>query len=928
MAASRTRAADTRQPDGRRDEPDHEPRPSRPRRGAVDLDRQAAAADLDLDAARPPRCAMRGAAGACRSGAGAHAAARSGDASAYTWTSAQPSPGWPRGRGRARRRNWPFATTTVVARPREPRPPVDADRDVRRPSGPPQPIRRRPEHHRVDGSDGADRFGGAVVGVDRERVDRDLGGAGSHPTRGRGRGRGRTGARSEAHERTGPAHRGGDEGGVVAGDLDVGRAGRVVLPTARRGARGRGHRPTTLDAAIDAAEAGVGRGPRRRRRSPAFGATSPIWRSRSITCLTLRTKSPPVISSSSRTSARSSPATQAYIVGDETRVQCARLRQAGVVLGVVEVLPDAFDRTPPLWRARARATARREWTVAVGARRWYVKHDTTPAISAGSSRRGAPPERLGDDEVALGVEAGEELAPLGERPVFDVAPRFEDAQHPVELAGEALAAPAHPALEARRRRGRGARPTRRPATRASCSRSPATGCPASCASSSDARSAWRRSRSRRRRRAEPARDGGDPRRAPEVAAARRERHGQLDVRRGRRGPVEVAGAQPEELAAFAEREHLRGAAGGSARDSSTATRPRRPGRTITSPGRRRSIASAARPEVRRPRRSASSAALQAAVLVDVAGSPPGRVAVSGQRPRGCARSWRSSPTTSRSAWNCANDRFRRWCATSARVPLHEVRGHVVGRPERRRERVRAARRQRRDLVEGHERVPQHDRVPDVVDAAPPGAPGELGVLTRREELVVLAGELRQLLDHHRPGRHVDPERQRLGREHDLHAGRRRTPPRPPPSSAGPCRRDGRRRRPRDRRATRRSRAPRGRRRTSAPCAARRCDGAPCVRPRVGEPEPVGEALLHGLVAPGAAEHERDRREHPLARTARSTTSVRRGVRSRRRGRPRPPGCRPPPDRGAPPRGWAAPHRPARRTSGSRWTWSLPRSPTM
>src|SRR4029453_13287515 len=48
-------------------------------------------------------------------------------------------------------------------------------------------------------------------------------------------------------------------------------------------------------------------------------------------------------------------------------------------------------------------------------------------------------------------------------------------------------------------------------------------------------------------------------RAPEVAAARGIRHGQLDVRRRLRGPVEVTGPQPEERRPFAEREHLRGA---------------------------------------------------------------------------------------------------------------------------------------------------------------------------------------------------------------------------------------------------------------------------------------------------------------------------------------------------------------------------------
>ena len=66
---------------------------------------------------------------------------------------------------------------------------------------------------------------------------------------------------------------------------------------------------------------------------------------------------------------------------------------------------------------------------------------------------------------------------------------------------------------------------------------------------------------------------------------------------------------------------------------------------------------------------------------------------------------------------------------------------------------------------GHERAPQHDRVADVVDAAPAGPAGELRVLARREELVALAGELRQLLDDDRAGRHVDAERERLGGEH-------------------------------------------------------------------------------------------------------------------------------------------------------------------
>ena len=52
-----------------------------------------------------------------------------------------------------------------------------------------------------------------------------------------------------------------------------------------------------------------------------------------------------------------------------------------------------------------------------------------------------------------------------------------------------------------------------------------------------------------------------------------------------------------------------------------------------------------------------------------------------------------------------------------------------------------------------------------VDAAPPGPPGQLGVLPRGQVRVGLAVPLVQLLDDHGPGRHVDAERQRLGREH-------------------------------------------------------------------------------------------------------------------------------------------------------------------
>ena len=101
------------------------------------------------------------------------------------------------------------------------------------------------------------------------------------------------------------------------------------------------------------------------------------------------------------------------------------------------------------------------------------------------------------------------------------------------------------------------------------------------------------------------------------------------------------------------------------------------------------------------------------------------------------------------------------------VPAHQVGGHVVGGPEAAGQGVAAGPGQPGHLVEGHEGRPQHHGVADVVDAPATGPPGELGVLARGQELVALAGELGELLDDDRTGRHVDAEGERLGGEHRL-----------------------------------------------------------------------------------------------------------------------------------------------------------------
>ena len=126
----------------------------------------------------------------------------------------------------------------------------------------------------------------------------------------------------------------------------------------------------------------------------------------------------------------------------------------------------------------------------------------------------------------------------------------------------------------------------------------------------------------------------------------------------------------------------------------------------------------------------------------------------------------------------------------------------------------------------------------------------------------------QLLDHHRPGRHVDAERQRLGGEHHLHQALDEARLDRLLERRHHARRGGRRCRPRARPGTGRSRARRGRRRSSA--AERGVDDladARRARSPVGEPQPGVEALLGRLVARVAAEDEVDRRQHPLARRA-------------------------------------------------------------
>ena len=103
----------------------------------------------------------------------------------------------------------------------------------------------------------------------------------------------------------------------------------------------------------------------------------------------------------------------------------------------------------------------------------------------------------------------------------------------------------------------------------------------------------------------------------------------------------------------------------------------------------------------------------------------------------------------------------------AAVLVDQVDRHVVRRAERRAERVGPGRGQPGDLARVHARLPEHDAVTLDVEAAAAGAAGELGVLPRRDVGVGLAVPLGELLDDHGAGRHVDAQRQGLGREDHL-----------------------------------------------------------------------------------------------------------------------------------------------------------------
>ena len=100
-------------------------------------------------------------------------------------------------------------------------------------------------------------------------------------------------------------------------------------------------------------------------------------------------------------------------------------------------------------------------------------------------------------------------------------------------------------------------------------------------------------------------------------------------------------------------------------------------------------------------------------------------------------------------------------------PVHQVDSHVVAGSKRAAQRVGTRRSQPRHVRGIDARLPEHDGVAFDVDAASPGPTRQLGVLTGSQIDVGLAVEFDQPFQHHRAGRHVDSQREGLGREHRL-----------------------------------------------------------------------------------------------------------------------------------------------------------------
>ena len=435
-------------------------------------------------------------------------------------------------------------------------------------------------------------------------------------------------------------------------------------------------------------------------------------------CFTLRTKSPPVSSPSSSTVDRSSPLTQPATSGVEPGIGLAGLGEAAVALRQHEVAPDPLDGAGPFGDLRARPVGGRLDRVGVGTPPLVgeARHERGH-LGRVQRRRAAPRAATRRRRGRSRCRAGRGARPRGSASTPRRSPTTRAPRARGRAGGRGSRCGPRPGVPGGRCRAR-AVPRPRP-TAAPCTRSGAfaSGCSASARSRSATRSAVASERS-------SSASGSSSRRSASAAT----RWKRWSWGRNGRGSSMVASRRARSRKSSGPRRtRSRPSVSASTRLPprprscfNTTTRPPRRGADTTSPG-----------------RSASSRAGRAAAAARFATSRSSLMArYSSTSPRSLRRA-RLLPGQQLTVVGeeplerhdvaigvvLREREVEEMARLVGRISPHEVDGHVVGRAERRRQRVRAAAREPGDLVEGDERVPEHDHEPDLVDArAAPPAP--------------------------------------------------------------------------------------------------------------------------------------------------------------------------------------------------------------
>ena len=144
------------------------------------------------------------------------------------------------------------------------------------------------------------------------------------------------------------------------------------------------------------------------------GATSATWRARSISCFIVRTKSPPVTSSSPTTVLRACPAIQPWAAAKKPG---SGGRWLPSPLARSSAARSSLTATMRSQRCRAAPSGNHGGAGGSGLRCSWTNTDSSPASSGASTSSSRPSaDAFGDQQVTLVEHAGEHRALVGQRP--------------------------------------------------------------------------------------------------------------------------------------------------------------------------------------------------------------------------------------------------------------------------------------------------------------------------------------------------------------------------------------------------------------------------------------------------------------------------------------------------------------------------------